>query len=143
MAYLIDVNVLVALMHERHQHAQVAIAWLETCQASSGIQICRVVQMGALRILTNPTIMQEDVLSGKEFWDGWQRMLDDDRFAIAREPADLDPAWRAICDTIPKRQRIETDVYLAAMAQSGGYTMATFDEGFRKYPGLSLEILRR
>ncbi len=78
MSALIDVNVLVALMHERHRHSRNAVAWLEDATERRAIAICRVVQMGTLRILTNPTIMKEDTLTATEFWRGWDRV-----FAIA------------------------------------------------------------
>jgi len=70
MALLVDVNVLVALMHARHRHSQRAIQWLATQDAVGSIYICRVIQMGVLRLLTRKVVMQEDVLSPSEFWSG-------------------------------------------------------------------------
>ena len=62
MASLIDVNVLVALFHGNHFHSERASDWIAD-QESDTVLICRVAQMGALRILTKPSIMKDDVFS--------------------------------------------------------------------------------
>jgi uncharacterized protein len=141
MAYLIDVNVLLALMHERHQHAPAAAGWLQERDGAGIVRVCRVAQMGTLRLLTNEVVMGDDVLSGAMFWRGWDSMMEDDRFAVATEPAGFERAWRDLSAGIPKGRRIETDHYFAAFATSGNFTMATFDDGFRRFPKLKVEIL--
>jgi predicted nucleic acid-binding protein len=71
MAWVLDVSVVLALMHERHRHAANAAAWLGGREGEGTCQLCRVVQMGALRLLTHPAVMQEDVLSAADSWEGW------------------------------------------------------------------------
>ncbi len=141
MACFVDVNVLVALFHERHQFSERAIDWLNTQDAHASIAICRVVQLGVLRILTRPSIMKQDVLSAKTFWRGWDKLMVDDRFALVDEPPSLSQTWRALSTSFPKGQCAETDVYLAAFAIARGDTLISFDAGFKKFANLSFELL--
>ena len=141
MSALIDVNVLVALMHERHRHSRKAVAWLEDATERRAIAICRVVQMGTLRILTNPTIMKEDTLTATEFWRGWDRVVADDRFGPVAEPSTFEVVWRSLTSALPRGSTAGTDAYLAAFAIAGRHRLSTFDLGFRRFPELDLEIL--
>jgi len=141
MAKLVDVNVLVALMHARHRHSERAVRWLENQTADGSVLVCRVTQTGVLRLLTQPVMMKEDMLSAHDFWRGWARLIADDRFRFAAEPAGLESSWKEITRTFPKGRCAETDVFLAAFAVSGGWTLATFDRGFRRFPTVRAEIL--
>jgi hypothetical protein len=138
MGALADVNVLVALMHARHVHSPRAVRWLAGQDEPGTVVVCRVCQMGALRILTHPSAMKDEVKSASEFWDGWQRLMEDERFALAREPAGLENAWRALGAALPKGTPAETDCYLAAFAIAGGHRLVSFDRGLRRFRGLSV-----
>lgn len=141
MAALVDVNVLIALLHARHRHGALASSWLDTCVDPGAIGICRIVQMGALRILTSRSAMREDVLTPAQFWRGWERMMSDGRFVMVAEAPELEPAWRAITESLPVGRIAETDTYLAAFAFAGDHTFVTFDRGFRIFRQLKLELL--
>ena len=141
MADLLDVNVLLALLHARHWHSRRAVAWLETRGDPGAIRLCRVVQMGALRLLTTRTVMQNDVLTAAEFWQGWDRLLRDDRFTLVQEPPALETAWRQLSRALPRGQVAGTDTYLAALAKARGWRLVTFDRGFTAFPGLEVEVL--
>ena len=138
MAALADVNVLVALLHARHVHSVQAVHWLETQEEPGAVAICRISQMGALRILTNPSVMQQDVKTVAEFWTGWQQLLNDDRFAQVCEPAGLEETWRGLSSELAKGKIVETDCYLAASAIAGGHRIASFDRGLRRFAGLDV-----
>ncbi|MEO7725562.1 MAG: TA system VapC family ribonuclease toxin [Chthoniobacterales bacterium] len=138
MAGLLDVNVLVALLHERHRHAAEAVRWLAR-QTSASILICRVAQMGALRILTQPVVMREDVISAAEFWDGWGRLMADERFAAVSEPPDLEQVWRDLTLGLPKGRPVGTYSYFAALALAGNWTLVSFDRGFEGFRDLRSE----
>jgi hypothetical protein len=141
MAYLADVNVLIALLHARHQHAQRAAAWLAELPEGAKILLCRVAQMGVLRILTNRSWLREDVLSAGEVWSGWDLLLTDDRFAAVDEPAGFESEWRRSTQSLPHGRSAETDFYFAAFATAGGHRLLTFDRGFRSFDGLDVLIL--
>ncbi len=90
MVFLADVNFLIALLHARHAHSPKAVAWLDQRDQSSSIALCRVAQMGVLRILTNPFWLKEEVLTAAAVWDGWDLLLSDRRFVQVSEPARLE-----------------------------------------------------
>lgn len=138
MAALVDVNVLVALMHARHVHSAPAVRWLARLDEPGAVAVCRVSQMGALRILTHPSAMKDEVKSASEFWDGWERLIGDERFALVGEPAGLQNAWRALTVAVPKGKPAETDCYLAAFAIAGRHSLVSFDRGLRRFAGLDL-----
>ena len=138
MGALVDVNVLVALMHARHVHSARAVRWLARQEEPGMVAVCRVSQMGALRILANPAAMKDEVKSASEFWDGWDRMIEDDRFALVGEPAGLGTAWRALTAALPRGKAAETDCYLAAFAIAGKHSLVSFDRGLRRFKGLDL-----
>lgn len=141
MAFLADVNFLVALLHARHVASARAVAWLEQQNEPASILICRVAQMGVLRILTNPAWLKEDVQPAAAIWEAWDLLLADDRFAQAQEPRHLETTWRLLTRDFPAGKCAETDTYLAAFALAGGHRMLTFDRGFRQFPGLDLALL--
>jgi uncharacterized protein len=119
-----------------------ATEWLESVSDIGSIAICRVVQMGALRILTRPSIMGEYVLSGAQAWMAVTRFMEDDRFAFAAEPGILMESWRIICNSLPTGMSAETDAYLAAFALAGGYRLVTLDKGMVRFHGIELVLLR-
>lgn len=141
MAGLCDVNVLLALSTDRHaQHAQ-ALRWFEGV-GSAGARVCRVALLGLLRLLNNPSAMEEDVLDAAGCWDLWRRMQQDERIRFApAEPSGLDASFERFTAGQAFSPRLWTDAYLAAFAQAGGLTVVTFDRGFRRFPDLSCELL--
>jgi len=143
MASFVDVNVLLALMHARHPFSERAFSWLETQEGRGSIVICRVVQMGLLRLLTRQAVMREDVINPAAFWRGWDQLMQDDRFVLVPEPARLEQNWRELTTNFPVGQCAETDTYLAAFALAREDTFVTFDRGFERFEGLSVEILTR
>lgn len=140
-ASLCDVNVLVALLHARHVHSARAVAWLEQQDQRDSVLICRVAQMGALRILTNSQWLKEEVMSAVEFWRGWEVLLSDDRFTFINEPANLEMVWKRITKPFPKGQTAGTDTYFAAFATAINHRLVTFDRGFRRFSHLNVDIL--
>lgn len=138
MGALVDVNVLVALMHARHVHSAAAVRWLAANDEPGAVAICRVAQMGALRILTQATAMRDEVQSAAEFWEGWDQLIEDDRFAMVAEPAGLEAAWRSLTAALPKGKAAETDCYFAAFATAGNHSLVSFDQGLRRFTGFNL-----
>jgi toxin-antitoxin system PIN domain toxin len=136
---LADVNVWLALAVERHEHHPVARRWFLS-RGEEGATFCRVTQMGFLRLLTNRTAMGEEVLDPLEAWEGYQQLRRDWRVGFAAEPAGMEAAWLELMKSgAPARSW--TDAYLAAFAASHGYTLTSFDRGFRRWESLRLELL--
>jgi toxin-antitoxin system PIN domain toxin len=143
VAALCDVNVLLALVTDRHVHHPIATGWLDTVSRGE-VAVCRVTQLGLLRLLNNPGVMQEEVLDCDSCWDVWFHLMQDDRFCFEpSEPEGLDLTLRRLVKGRTFTPRLWTDAYLASFALAGGFTMVTFDRGFRSFPGLARLVLPR
>lgn len=141
MTYLPDVNVWVALAIAEHTHHRKALSWLESA-GTELIRFCRVTEMGLLRLLTNPRVLANSVLTPDGAWKVLLQFLRDDRIGFAAEPPGLRQAWRQLTRTHDTGTNFWTDTYLAAFAEVSGYTVVTFDRGFARYPQVSSRILR-
>jgi uncharacterized protein len=138
---LCDVNVLLALVTDRHTFHAAAVRWLDGVPAG-GATICRIAQTGLLRLLNNPAVMREDVLDTTACWDLWRRLLEDERVRFTpTEPPGLDAAFERFTSGRAFTPRLWTDAYLAAYAQTSGLTLVTFDQGFRQFNGLACHVI--
>ena len=135
-----DVNILLALSAEGHTHHVFARSWF-AAQTDSTVAICRVTQMGLLRLLTNPKALASGVCSIREAWDIANEIRADRRIVFAQEPASLEQAWAGLMNHPAARHTSWTDAYLAAFAKERDYTLVTFDRGFRRWADLSLALL--
>lgn len=57
--------------------------------------LCRVTQMSLLRLIANPAIMGEDVITRSEAWRIVDQIWSDDRVLWADEPDQLEAVFRA------------------------------------------------
>ena len=141
MASLCDVNFLLPLCHEKHEHFQVATARLAATSAVGQFVVCRASQLGLLRLLSNPAAMKDSVCSTDEAWKVYDTLMADDRFTYRDEPAGLQAKLREFTTGFPFSPKLWQDAYLAAFAANAGLGMVTFDQGFNKFSGLRPEIL--
>lgn len=125
-AYLLDVNVLIALTWPTHVHHASARWWFER-KASSGWATCPVTQLGFVRVSSNPGIIRDAVapreaiamlerlvaLPGHRFWP--------DELAVASEGP------FATLALVGHRQ--VTDAYLLSLARHHEAKLATLDRG--------------
>lgn len=138
---LCDVNVLLALITDRHASHAAAVGWLDNMTAGEAV-ICRLAQTGLLRLLNNPAVMGEEVLDTLACWEMWHRLLEDERISFTpTEPPTLDAAFERFTRGRAFTPRLWTDAYLAAYAQTSGFTLVTFDRGFRQFAGLTCQVL--
>ncbi len=138
--YLADVNFVFALVHGQHPHVGRAAIWLERLNAQDRITICRVVQMGVLRLLTKPSVMKDRVLSPVDAWGYVHGITGDSRFVFGEEPPDFLESWHSVALGVPKGSTLDTDAYLAAFAISADLTVLTFDGGMIRFPGLRVAV---
>ena len=135
-----DVNVLFALMTARHQHQPAALEWMSQCEPDS-VAICRITQMGLLRLLTNPKALPEGAFTMTRAWQLINEALSDRRIFFAPEPDRIDVIWQSLSTMPGVGPSAWTDAYLAAFARGHGYEMVTFDRGFRRWEELQLQVL--
>ena len=139
MAYLCDINVLLALCVGQHQHHSITLEWVDQKEDAGTLIVCRVAQLGLLRLLNNPTVMGSQVCSGKSAWHIYDMLLEDDRFAFRSEPVGLDDALRRISNPFGFSPKAWQDAYLAAFATASGLVVASLDPGFSSYPNVPSE----
>ena len=141
MPILVDANVWLPILMERHEHHQAASEWWENGEASAACWV-RPVQQTVLRLLTNPRVMGNDLLAPDEAWRIWEELTLDRRTAfLPLEPYGLESAWRENIRHRAPTPKLWMNAYLAAWAETAGLTVATFDSGFRNYPRIHLQLL--
>ena len=138
--HLPDINVWLALAFEVHFHHRAAKAWFEGAEPDS-CAFCRLTQQGFLRLATNPSVFKDETVTMDAAWVYYDRLLEDERVYFIREPEGLEKAWKIYTSSQRYSHRVWIDAYLAALAQTANLTIATFDQGFRKYKETKLAIL--
>ena len=106
--FLPDVNFWLALAFQSHQHYASAGAWMKSV-ARDSCCMCRVTQMGFLRLATNPSVLPSDVLSMADAWRVYDEMMSDERIVYAEEPADIAAAWRNLTQGATFSPNVWTD----------------------------------
>lgn len=136
MDVLVDVNVVFALVIERHAFHKRVCTWLDGQEAGFRMRVCRVVQMGMIRLLCNGAAMDADPLTLPAAWKVYAELATDPSVAFLPEPKGVLPAWIRFCDPTGASPKVLTDAYLAAMALQAGLPLASFDAAFARFPGL-------
>lgn len=138
---LLDANVWLALVAEAHAHHKEAAAYWER-EAAARVVLCRVAQMGFLRLLTNKSVMGVHVLTPAAAWKQCVDLLALPEIQLQSEPRDLDETWAGFSDLGRTSPNLWTDAYLAAFAKCAGVRLVTFDQGFSRFHGLDCLILQ-
>jgi uncharacterized protein len=140
MTAVCDVNTLLALCYQGHIHHTQAVAWFDQ-QDDLSVILCRMTQLGLLRLLTNPAVMRTDVRTLEQAWGVYDLLISDGRIEFENEPADVDSHLRRLSNFEQVSPKLWQDAYLAAFASAGNHSMVTFDQGFKKFNGLRLILL--
>lgn len=137
---LLDVGVWLAAIWDGHVLHRPAAEWFDA--QDENLALCRVTQMGMLRLLSNPTVMRDDVLTRGDAWMTLDDLRADPRIHMLAEPPGLEQVWRALSAQNNASHKLWTDDYLAAFAQASGLRFATIDQACAKrYPALKVELL--
>jgi toxin-antitoxin system PIN domain toxin len=130
-----------ALAAESHAHHDRAKAYWEK-ESAPVSAFCRVTQLAFLRHLTNKAIMGDQVLSPAAAWKKLQQFLALPEVNCLAEPPSLDERLGDFCNLGRTSPNLWTDAYLAAFARCAGLRLVTFDQGFSRFKGLELLILK-
>lgn len=122
-----DVNVWVALHHQRHQHHVASHAWFDGLDERITLGFCRQTQLGFFRLLTTSTIMGKEVLTQQHCWDIYDQWLAGGRAVEFCETPELGPRFRALTSAGAPNPKTWNDFYLAAFAETAGLKLVTFD----------------
>lgn len=140
MRQMCDVNILLALVAQRHAHHERCKCWWRSRDHSSPLLICREVQIALLRLLATEAVMAKETLTLPRAWALYAALLKCGGFRTVREPRGIDVAWERVCRPYKRSPKVVMNAYLAAFAMAGGYTLVTLDTAFRNFDGLSLVI---
>ena len=121
MTFLLDVNLLMAVLWENHEQHQSARAWLRRVTAFA---TCPVSQLGFARVSSHP-LLGYSLLPDQAF-GVLRRFLADSRHRFV--PDDLNCTDRVVRTDLMGGANQVTDHYLVALARQHGLTLATFDE---------------
>ena len=135
-----DVNVWISLVVPEHIHRAAAADWYNNSSCDVMV-FSRVTQAGFLRLLTNPNVMGKQVESVAEAWETFDGLCRSDGVVFANEPADTERIWRSYNPAPGTGSSFWTDAYRAAFAERTGFTLVTFDKGFKKYRTIPVRIL--
>ncbi len=138
MDAITDVNVVFALINERHIHHQRVFDWLDSQEPGFTIGICRLVQMAMIRLLSNASAMDGDPLSLSAGWRVYADLINDPSFKFVPEPRGFQSAWIELCQPFGASPKVLTDAYLAAIAKTMNIPLVTLDKDFRQFSGISL-----
>lgn len=120
MTFLLDVNLLMALLWENHEHHERARRWLKTV---TEFATCPVSQLGFVRISAHPMLGYG--MSPEQAFGVLRRFLADGRHRFIAD--DLSCEDRVLLtERIPGANHV-TDHYLVALARQHRLTLATFD----------------
>lgn len=128
MRFLLDVNLLMALLWENHEHHEVARGWLKTIREFA---TCPISQTGFARVSSHPLLGYG--MSPEQAFSVLRPFLSDPRHLFIAD--DLSCGDRVLfSERIPGANHI-TDYYLAALALNHGLSLATFDRALgRAFP---------
>jgi toxin-antitoxin system PIN domain toxin len=121
-----DINVWVAMHHQRHEHHMVAEAWFDGLDDQM-LVFCRQTQLGFFRLLTNPAVMGDETVTQQQCWAIYEEWLAEGRAVLQIEPTGIEPAFRARTLASEPAHKTWMDAYLAAFAEAAGLTLVTFD----------------
>lgn len=137
---LLDVGVWLAAVWGRHRAHPATRAWFDAQQGE--LDFCRVSQMSLLRLVTNTTIMGDDVLTRAAAWSVYDRLCADARVVTLDEPDALEPVRRSLTAREDASPRLWTDDYLAAFAQAGNLGLVTLDHAFaQRHDGRDVTLI--
>lgn len=132
MSWLADVNFLLALCYDAHPHHKQAMRWLNDERGAGKIGVCRVSQLGLLRLLNNPVVMDINAQSCAQCWAVYDALMADARFTYLEEPEGLERELRSSIANESFTPKLWQDAYLLAFAKAGAMKLITFDEALGK-----------
>ena len=141
MTSIADANLLFPLLIEGHAAHEPAMEWWRE-QPDGTVGICLLTRLAVLRLLSNRVAMNGEPVKPKEALAAWQQLADDPRsYYIDSEPAAHEHRFASLVGGREPTPNLWTDAWLAALALSLDYEVATFDRGFRSFRGLRVRLL--
>ena len=125
MTRLLDVNLLMAVLWENHEHHTQARLWFK---GVSAFATCPVAQLGFARVSSHPLLGYG--LTPELAFGVLRQFIADPRHEFI--PDDLSCADRVVRTELMTGANQITDRYLVALARQHGFSLATLDEPLAK-----------
>jgi toxin-antitoxin system PIN domain toxin len=134
MTDLLDINLWLSLVDQRHLHHPVAQAYWSH-NGDRQFAFCRVTMLGFLRLTTSARAVASPK-THPEAWALYQQFRALPNIRFLAEPPHLEASFHSLTtgDALPNR--MWTDAYLAALAIVSGSRLVSFDADFARFPGL-------
>jgi uncharacterized protein len=138
---LVDVNVLLPLLLPQHMAHATARRWLDG-QPPHTLRFALPVQLGVLRLLSQPRVMGSGALAPSHALETWATLVESTGMQELHAPQGVhgDILKRLVAGRVSS-PNLWTDAWLAALAMCLDCEMVTFDQGFASYEGLALHLL--
>lgn len=137
MAYLVDVNVLVAVLRADSPHHAPAQAWLyEARRSASAVVALTETLVATVRILTNSRIWHQPS-SIEEATNAVDQLVSLNAVSVVSTSPRTWQAFTEFVDRVSLTHRDVPDCLLAAQAVALPATLITFDRGFKRFPHLT------
>src|ERR1700742_3520114 len=134
-----DINVWVAMHHQRHAHHRLTLAWFRALDQEIILVFCRQTQLGLFRLLTTEAVMGDETLTQRKCWALYAQWMTGGRAVELAEPSGLRDAFRARTMTAEPAPKAWMDAYLAAFAEAAQLTVVPLDKSLaRKTTGAVL-----
>lgn len=137
-----DINVWLALAVQEHPHHASARLYWEDVMAQSTTAIaprlwfCRTTALGLVRVLCQPKAVGSGALDLAAAWRLYQSYRALPLIGLLADPLSCDSHINDLLTSTQPGARLWTDTYLAALAQSSGLRLVSFDRDFERF-GLS------
>lgn len=143
-AFLLDVNVWLALAFPAHAHYQRALVAYRQATAAQPACFCRATQQGFLRLASNPAFQRSCNITGltnRDALAALEQFMVSPSVAYREEPAGLVPIWHRLAALPSASPKVWMNAYLAAFATAGGLQLVTLDQAFAQLVGINVMIL--
>lgn len=143
-AYLLDVNVWLALAFPAHAHHVPAVEFLRLATPERPACFCRATQQGFLRLASSVAFQRSCNIAGltnRDALAALQQMMGLPWVSYREEPAGIESVWHRLAAFPTASPKVWMDAYLAAFAATGGLELVTFDGGFSQFAGVAVTHL--
>jgi uncharacterized protein len=137
-----DINVWLALAVQEHPHHALAHQYWASVLSDQAahdtscdplLWFCRTTMLGLVRLLCQPKAVGAGALALAPAWALYQQYRALSQIGMLTEPTDCETQIQTFLTSAPLPARLWTDTYLAALAQSAGLRLVTFDRDFMRF----------
>lgn len=136
-----DLNLWLALVDADHEHHARARRYWEQ-EAAGDIAFCRVTMLGLLRLLTNARVMRGTPFTAPEAWDAYHTFAALPEIGFIEDSAAAEKRFELWSRHPDFPAHGWTDAWIAALADSVGARVVSFDADFAMFPELRFLHLR-